>query len=375
MGAQEVVGYFLLGAFPIFELSCYQIMRSNRSDIAIRKRNVTMIHICTIAGWLAYVNLIISIFGGIYCGVYHMFVIMLPPLSVGPQLLRGITLWGMLEHNKLMLDYGETAHLKRTSTLHAIREASSSVDEEAMSSTIEGQGSGRHQTSTKAKAIQVRQTMKKIVKATKVFLVGLPVVLIITMLVVSDKEMLLKNEFDQCFPEPDLILNIGRVFSIAFTAATFIITVLVRHCNDELGIHREITRNVVILFVTNVIIFITRHQQEYRLLTLIYTMQQMLLSFSMIVIPCCFSSEASISLVSYLKKNTGVPGYGKSIPNVQSGRSSVRMSLAISSQRGFVMNKEREREISMSLDAGLCILLSSIDGIKAFSEHCSREFR
>jgi len=101
----------------------------------------------------------------------------------------------------------------------------------------------------------------------------------------------------------------------------------------------------------------------------------MLLSFSMIVIPCCFSSEASISLVSYLKKNTGVPGYGKSIPNVQSGRSSVRMSLAISSQRGFVMNKEREREISMSLDAGLCILLSSIDGIKAFSEHCSREFR
>jgi hypothetical protein len=43
--------------------------------------------------------------------------------------------------------------------------------------------------------------------------------------------------------------------------------------------------------------------------------------------------------------------------------------------RVTLADKEREREMTMSLDAGLCILLSGDEGIKMFTEHCSREFR
>ncbi|KAL7496580.1 hypothetical protein ACHAWT_004754 [Skeletonema menzelii] len=36
--------------------------------------------------------------------------------------------------------------------------------------------------------------------------------------------------------------------------------------------------------------------------------------------------------------------------------------------------EQRAREMTVSWDAGLCILLSTQEGINAFSQHCAREF-
>ena len=378
MGAARIIGFILMGVFPIFELACYQIMRSSKSDISLRKRNTTMIHICTIAAWLAYFNLIFGLFGGIYCGVYHIIIILLPPLTVGPQLLRGVTLWGMLEYSKFMLEYGETTHLRRTKVvtsqrthLENIQEVSSSRDDEEFALS-KSNGGSENQGSAKEKALQVRKIMKQIVKTTKILLVGLPLVLVVIMLIGPDKDVLRKTDFSECFPEPEMVLNIGRAFTILFTVAAIISVILVRHCNDALGIRREITRNIFILLVFNVAIFATTYFKEFQLQLLLCVVQQMMLSCSMIIIPCCFSSGTAVLNQIRLRSKTSIPGYGRAIPNVQSGRASI---IAGVKPRPSPADREREREMTMSLDAGLCVLLSSDEGMKDFTEHCSREFR
>ena len=378
MGAARIIGFILMGVFPIFELVCYQIMRSSKSDISLRKRNTTMIHICTIAAWLAYFNLIFGLFGGIYCGVYHIFIILLPPLTVGPQLLRGVTLYGMLEYSKFMLEYGETTQLKRTEVvtsqrthLKIIQEVSSSRDDEEFALS-KSNGGSENQGSAKEKALQVRKMMKQIVKITKILLVGLPLVLVVIMLIGPDKDVLRKTDFSECFPEPKMVLNIGRAFTILFTVAAIISVVLVRHCNDALGIRREITRNIFILLVFNVAIFATTYFKKFELQLLLCVVQQMMLSCSMIIMPCSFSSGTAVLNQIRQWSKTSIPGYGRAIPNVQSGRASF---IAGVKSRPSPADREREREMTMSLDAGLCVLLSSDEGMKEFTEHCSREFR
>ena len=381
MGFKEVVGYTLLVVFPVFEIFCYLIMRLNNSDIAIRKRNTVMIYICTIAAWLAYINFATGLFGGIRCGSYHIIIILLQPLSMGPQLLRGVTLWGMLEHNKFMLEYGETTHLRRTKVkkiqksnqdLDAIQEVNSSIDEEALESNDES--NVNKQNDTKAKAVMVRKKMKFIVKVAKIVLIGLPTGLILAMLSTSEENYFLETEFIHCFPGPSLVLQIGQGLTVALTVAAIASTIFGRHLCDELGIRREITRNVIILFVTNVVLFFATKYQNHMLHLTLYVIQQMMLSFSMIIMPCFFSSGTEYSLLTYIKNKTKfkMPAYGRTIPNVQASRSSLIVGMK---PRESVVDKERTREMTMSLDAGLCILLSSPDGIKTFTEHCSREFR
>jgi hypothetical protein len=193
-----------------------------------------MIQICTIASWLAYLNLIIGLFGGVYCGVYHMFLIFLPPLTVGPQMLRGVTLWGMLQHNKYMLQHGESVYfgrariLRSTSMLEANCEggnaspAQSTNDDEEKNwrsttiTTTAVNDDDNQQLSPKEKAIRVRRKMKRIVKICKLFLIILPIILIIVMIAGTDKDFLLETNFQSCFPEPYLVLSIGRGFDAYF---------------------------------------------------------------------------------------------------------------------------------------------------------------
>lgn len=377
MGAVRVIGLISMGVFPIFELTCYQIMRLNGSEIALRKRNTIMIYICTIAAWLAYFNLIFGLFGGIYCGVYHMFIILLPSLTVGPQLLRGITLWGMLEHNRIILEHGETTHLRRTqmvrserilSAIHEVKSSQNDLEAAVSKSNVKIENSGN----AKEKAIEVRKRMKTIVKTTKMLLVGLPVVLIIAMLAGSDKEVMRKTDFIECIPEPKIILSIARVFTILFMVAAIISVIFVQPCNDVLGIRREIIRNIAILLIFNMAIWVSSYLKEIQLGLLLCVAQQMVLSISMIIMPCYFSSGASVLNQIRQRSKTSIPGYGRAIPNMQTTRSSL---IGRVKPKVTLVDKKREREMSMSLDAGLCILLSSDAGIKVFTEHCSREFR
>jgi hypothetical protein len=108
---------------------------------------------------------------------------------------------------------------------------------------------------------------------------------------------------------------------------------------------------------------------------LLYVLQQICLSFSMIIIPCCMPtgySETVVNRLSIRSKSTIIPAYGRPIPNIAGSRPSI---LVGTNKRFSVLDQKHEQEMTMSLDAGLCILLSSEEGISAFMEHCSREFR
>ena len=126
-----------------------------------------MIHICTtpIASWLAYFNLITGLFGGIYCGVYYMCLILSPPLTVGPQMLRGVTLWGMLQHNKYMLQHGECVCFGRTRIMRltsSLEERGKEVKDEetALRLILDNHVIPVDQLSSRQKAIRVRNKMK-----------------------------------------------------------------------------------------------------------------------------------------------------------------------------------------------------------------------
>lgn len=370
MKAWEVIAYILLGLFPVFESSCYFVMWTKREDVSFKKRNTKMILVCSIASWIAYLNLIFSLWDFAICGIYYTIFILLPPLTVGPQLLRGVTLWGMLEHNKLIVKHGETAHLRRTihdSSLDVVQEVSSKLDEE--SGRVKDNANESLKRSAKWQAKETRRKMKLTVKGIKCVLICIPLILFALMLSISSQDHLQATGMSQCFPEPDFIVHIGRGFAIFFTILAIISMVLVRHCNDALGIRREITRNIVILLGFNVTYFLLTALKQHHVLMILYVLQQMLLSISMILIPCYFSSGSSVLSQIRSRSKTQL-GYGRPIPNIQTGRASI-----IGAKQRTPMEKEREREMTMSLDAGLCVLLSSDSGLESFTEHCAMEFR
>lgn len=82
------------------------------------------------------------------------------------------------------------------------------------------------------------------------------------------------------------------------------------------------------------------------------------------------------SLVSWMKSKSKrlIPG-ARPLPQLPLTRGSMLLPGKKMSQIEMKENNIRTRELTMSLDAGLCILLSSSEGTEAFTEHCSREFR
>jgi len=107
---------------------------------------------------------------------------------------------------------------------------------------------------------------------------------------------------------------------------------------------------------------------------ILYVLQQISLSFSMVIVPCCMPtgySETVVNRLSIRSKSTIIPAYGRQIPNIAGGRPSI---LVGTNKRFSVVDQKHEKEMTMSLDAGLCVLLSSQEGTSVFMEHCSREF-
>ncbi len=379
---REVLSYILLGLFPIFKLTCYFVLWQQKDDMITRKRDIKMVYISTIAPWLAYVNFINSMFGGMYCGVYHFFLILLPPSSVGPQLLRGIQLWGMLEHNKTLFDnFGEfddyfidptdnvSIGNKSGSSLDVINEVNSSLE----NSNLEVRIHVNRRKSANEKTKDIKLKVFRLIGITRLLLIVIPLTLILALLSMTDAEKLNHTTFTECFPEPPFVLNVGRISIGIFSLAAFCCTVLLSRCHDELGIRKEIVRNIVILFITNVIGFICRYNDLFKWQAFVYLVQQMAVSFSMMIAPHMYQ----FGVVAWVQNRSKrlIPGYAGPRPQLHQVRSSL---LYVSNRKTHLDQDEsdrREREITMSLDAGLCILLSSNEGIEAFTEHCTREFR
>lgn len=390
MTSRNLLGYIILGVFPIFELSCNFILVKTKSSLKFRKRGVKLIQVCSIAAWVSYINLLFSLFGGIYCGFYHIFIILLPPLSIGPQLIRGITLWGMLEHNKYMLEYGQTARLRK-SVMHGGSKREGMDSQPSMTPILEGSSSRdedlieslqSEELDEKAKirqrAVKVKKKMKNMVRLTKLVLVSQSLILALALLLLTSPKTLVSQKIEECFLEETLFVTISKGCAIIYTIAAFIATILVRNCKDELGLRAEISRNVIILFLSNSFAIISGFvHSDHIWQTNIYAIQQMMLSFSMIIIPSFFPSLPN-SLLERIKirsfQSLSVPDRNTVIPNI-SGKNRSSMILPINSSQKVGSDTERELEMTLSLDAGLCVLLSTNEGIAAFTEHCSREFR
>ena len=380
MTVREFLSYFLLVIFPIFEFLCYFMLRQKKNEIVIRKRDIKMIYVITIASWVAYLMLVNSLFDIIYCGIYRILIILLSPLSVGPQLLRGIRLWGMLKQNKILLsnvggnnitDTVADGGLKRGESLSMINEINSSQEEISQS---EVHIHVNKRSSTDGKLQEIKAKLLKIIGFTRFMLITIPLMLIASLLVMTERDKIFEIKFERCFPESTFSLITGSSLSFALSIAAFSTTIVMSQCNDELGIKKEIIRNIAILFMTNTCAFVCRYFGYVEWQSVVYVIQQIMLSFSMIIMPCMYDSSVVTWMNARSKKK--VPGYARPLPQLpHHTRDSILLPSKRTSQLNQKENDKREREITISLDAGLCILLSSREGIEAFTEHCAREFR
>ena len=373
VSSREIFSYIFIVVVPIFELSCYELLRKTKSHIAIKKRNLTMIKLCTLGVWLAYINLINSLFGVMWCGLHDFFTLLLTPLSVGPQLLRGIKLCAMLKYNKLMTEFGNGSQMHHYDiTFLKEGECSSKIEEEC--SQREGNDLVK-KINSKQKLKKYKREMTILLRGIRWLLILFPLSLGTSMFFTTDLSQLVATEFDQCVVEQQLSMNIGRVSGAVFVLISFFTTAVVRRCDDELGIRQEINRNIIILFITNVLIFMIGFMDYRKWQPILYASQQLLLSFSMIILPCYHGDYPIIAL---LEKTSGdVPSVDCHSENTSERVSKFSRRISVFSHRSLNQpeNKNRRKELTLSLDTGLGILLSNAEGVSAFTEHCAREFR
>ena len=306
-------------------------------------------------------------------------------MSVGPQILRVIILRGLLEQNRLMIEQDKLklthkSSMKDQMELDVIREDNSAQtsSSEKISSMREGnrEGTVDHKESNnfRGKIIEQKKKTKMYIQFTRWGLLFIPTIILVSSLFAfSNKDQLLSTKFEECFPEPKLIIYLGRGIGILIALMALITTILIRHCVDELGIRAEINRNLLILFITYIFIFLSSPLGYTDWQAFLQSIQQIMLTFSMVVMPCIQAEEFRISYWRERRQTMSVPGYGRPI---QSNTTTKKLSISRRlSQRDLESNRKRTREATMSLDAGLCILLSTKEGINAFTEHCAREFR
>ena len=110
--------------------------------------------------------------------------------------------------------------------------------------------------------------------------------LVILTLVLSDGDELMEEEFPKCFPEPIVVRYFSPANGLFVASLAITATCILRNSSDELGIRREITRNVVIWAVTYVAVLFVRSFDLGRLQPIMISVQQMALTYSMIVLPC-----------------------------------------------------------------------------------------
>ena len=348
----------LLVLYPLTEILCYALLHWRRNDLAIRKRNKWSICIACFAGWFAYFNLVVSLFGGVPCGIFYVVSLLIAPMSVGPQLVRALSLKGTLKHSKLLTE-DDIILSRDPNGRRASRCSDNSSSEKKVEATL------------------VLMRTKLLVKVTIAALVIIPLLVLVVAFAMSDNaDNLLTTDFSQCNSESAYFF-LTPAFGIASTAIALLANILIRNAQDELGLRSEIMRNVIFLGITYVLILVIRLLGHAEWQPLLQTIQQMFLSFSMIAIPC-FSALEFVPPSVVIKQNQAsvastsastLPGYARPIP--RSKRPSV-IGARISKISPAM--EQREREMTVSWDAGLCILLSTQQGINAFSQHCAREF-
>eukprot|EP00581_Thalassiosira_minuscula_P002389 CAMPEP_0183749346 /NCGR_PEP_ID=MMETSP0737-20130205/68237_1 /TAXON_ID=385413 /ORGANISM="Thalassiosira miniscula, Strain CCMP1093" /LENGTH=495 /DNA_ID=CAMNT_0025985099 /DNA_START=521 /DNA_END=2008 /DNA_ORIENTATION=+ len=373
MTIRKTISFIVLVLFPLFEGVCHAHLFWKRNNLLIRKRNKAAIYVASLAGWLAYFNLVVSIFGGVPCGLFYVASLLVAPLSVGPQIIRAITLRGNIKYSHLVIEdeMSTRAERKKGAQLEPIASGSS---DNGLSSP--------HQMTKMMEANLVIETTNRMVQITKWAMFLITVVLLVVALALStDATQLLATDFEQCQPEPTYFQYFSPAFGITSTALALVVTILLKKIEDELGMRREIQRNAIFLGSTFIIILAVRFAGYHDWQPLLQTIQQMILFFSMAIIPFLPGTPFN-NVASWARKRinpatkSAVPGYAQPLPMKRgSTRTSIQKVIpGRASRRQSMTALESEREVNVSLDAGLCILLSTENGINLFSQHCAREF-
>ena len=366
---------------------------------------MSAIRFASIPGWLAYLNLIFSASNrGSTCGLLYSFAILIPPMTSVTQLVRAIDLRAMLERNNIRLKE-ERLHSSTQQSRRAVAARRDSRSHSERNEVIDTTSTTKAApiSSSKLGSVYVLDAGKEkvdksraeeitLLRWVKMTLLYIPTVMLLLATLSLSDGVLSTKDYRQCLAgESVFLLYVCPALPILVSLLTLTATTLIRKSEDELGIRREITRNAIILILAYLSIVIVRLVGENELHPLLELSGQMLLSLSMKLAPC-FHRKGEALLESWMTRRASrfgqqgrnlVPGYAQPLPKANvSGRASTvggRGGARSSAFRRISTNAsesdgERRREVTMSLDAGLCILLSTQDGINSFSEHCVREF-
>ena len=380
------ISFVFLVLFPLFEAACYAHLGWKRNDLLLRKRGIASICIVSIAGWIAYFNLVVSLFGGVPCGVFYVATLLVPPICVGPQIVRALTLRGNIKYSQLVTEeeISSRAQRRKTGKLPTIPSVSGSGELSSERLSNAGEASSPALMTKMMEANLIMEWTRKVVRMVKWALLVVPTLLLILLLALtSDEDQLLATDFDQCQPEPTLFAYASPAFAVVSTALALLVTILVKKIEDEIGLRREIQRNALLLGLTYIAIIGVRFAGHYEWQPLLQTMQQMLLSFSMSI--AIFLPDSPLTRAATWAKRrinpatrSAVPGYAQSLPRrastaVVQTTASKRTSVQLFGRKGSTEVRQ-DREVSVSWDAGLAILLSTEEGLTLFSQHCAREF-
>lgn len=378
MTVQRIITFIFLVLFPLFEAACYAHLHWQRNDLLIRKRNKFAIHVASLAGWLAYFNLVVSLFGGVPCGAFYVASLLVAPISVGPQIVRALTLRGTIKYSQLVIEDEISSREQRNKP---------GCQLPAIPSDDEGVQTLPALVASSAKKIEANSIMAKTrrtVKITKLVLLVIPTILLTLALALSSgTSQMLATDFSQCQPEPEYFQYTGLAFGIMSAGLALVGTIIVKQIDDELSIADEIRRNSVFLGCTYVVIIAVRLVGHHEWQPLVQTVQQMVLSYSMAIVPFLPPSLTLTHVASWARQQgkrinpatkSAVPGYARPLPKAQttSTRASIQNAMRRRGSSSEMQNVHRE--MSVSWDAGLCVLLSTDDGISSFSQHCAREF-
>ena len=242
---REVVSVAIATICPFFLLYCQYVLHYNKLERTIRKRSIFYIRLATMAGWLAELNLIISLNIRVPCFVFYCAQLVIAPLAIGPQLLRSIRLWSMYKLSFLVLKQ-EVIRQKRDSrkgrastSLNVSKHRAGTVggaDESEIKSSVE----------VAIEVTKVKELTAFALKVTSWGLISFPTLILIAISMVwaeSDKPgILLETDFALCLPEPDSVLFISPVLGLIIAMLSLGGTFLMRNSSDELGIRIEIVR-------------------------------------------------------------------------------------------------------------------------------------
>lgn len=367
--ARQALSFVFLVLFPIIEAASYAHLYWKRNDILVQKRSKSLIFVASFAGWLSYFNLVVSMFSGIPCGVFWVASLLIAPLSIGPQLLRALHLRGTIKSTLLSVEeeISSRAQRKKAGQLPTIPGSDVSENGEELSSP-------QSMTKLMEANLMMEQT-RRIANMTGWALLVVPTLLIILALVLTESHLLALQNFDQCLPEPTFFLYTFLAFGIASAALALIVAMLVYKIeDDEIGLRREIQRNATLLGVTQIMIIVVKFTGHFDWQPLLQLIQQIMLICSTAIVPFIPSSGLS-GMASWARQRispgtkSAVPGYAQTLPGSNAAHRTTRASVSVQQFLGrgtSVATDQRNREVTVSWDAGLCILLSTEEGELTF---------